>query len=326
MADGADHAGGGGPGGRFRVEVHPDARAFLGRAEAWLREREDAHNLMLSLAYARTGTPAPDEEEVGGDGRGTVRAGGKDGQGGSEDGGVGDVLFGTVTEEGRVVGCVMRTPPHKLLLTDLPPEAADAVSGRVAERYDAIPAVLGPEPAAEEVARAWTRRRGGSVHPGMAQRIYRLDRVVPPQKAEGALRPARPAELEQAVAWGHAFAEEAGTQFATTQQTVERWIRRGELFVWDVAGAPRSIAVAGGRTPRGVRIGYVYTPPEARANGFASNLVAALSQRMLDDGRDFCVLYTDLANPTSNAIYRRVGYEPLMDVRDFEIRAEGGEA
>lgn len=281
-----------------RVSVHDGAGAFLDRAEPWLREREDVHNLILSLAYARRA--APDTEGV-------------------------DVLYATVEDGDRVAGCFMRTPPHKLLVTELPSAAAPAVAEAAAEWYESIPAVLGPEPAAEEVARAWTKRRGGMVRPGMAQRIYRLDRVTPPRDTEGELRQARAADVDMAVAWGRGFAEDAGTQFATTRKTVEGWIRRGELFVWEVDGTPRSIAVAGGRTPRGVRVGYVYTPPAERRRGFASALVAALSQRVLDEGYDFCVLYTDLANPTSNAIYRRVGYEPLVDVRDFDIWTREGD-
>ena len=153
----------------------------------------------------------------------------------------------------------------------------------------------------------------------MPQRIYRLDAVTPPEATTGAMRTARSDEVELAVAWGRGFAEDAGTAFATSRETVEAWVSRGELFVWEVEGEPRSIAVAQGRTPRGVRIGYVYTPPEHRRRGYATALVARLSQRVLDEGRAFCVLYTDRTNPTSNAIYRRVGYEPVQDVRDFDL-------
>jgi hypothetical protein len=74
---------------------------------------------------------------------------------------------------------------------------------------------------------------------------------------------------------------------------------------------------ASGATPRGIRIGAVYTPPQDRGRGYASNLVAAVSQAQLDAGRTFCFLYTDLANPTSNHIYRAVGYEPVSEAMEF---------
>jgi hypothetical protein len=83
--------------------------------------------------------------------------------------------------------------------------------------------------------------------------------------------------------------------------------------IWD-DGQAVSMAGFGGRTPNGIRIGPVYTPPELRGRGYASALTAALTQRLLDEGRQFCFLFTDLANPTSNSIYQRIGYRPVSDV------------
>ena len=78
-------------------------------------------------------------------------------------------------------------------------------------------------------------------------------------------------------------------------------------------------AAINGITPRGVRIGMVYTPPEHRRRGYATALVGALSQRCLADGRSFCCLFTDLANPVSNAIYPKVGYRPVADVEEIDF-------
>ena len=77
------------------------------------------------------------------------------------------------------------------------------------------------------------------------------------------------------------------------------------------------MAGASGRTPNGIRVGAVYTPPEKRRRGYASALVAALSQEQLDGGKKFCFLYTELANATSNKIYQQVGYEPVSDVDEY---------
>jgi hypothetical protein len=44
----------------------------------------------------------------------------------------------------------------------------------------------------------------------------------------------------------------------------------------------------------------------------------------LDRGKRFCFLYTDLANPTSNAIYMRLGYRPVCDSREIAFAAESG--
>ena len=80
-------------------------------------------------------------------------------------------------------------------------------------------------------------------------------------------------------------------------------------------GEPVSFGGFGGLTPNGIRIGPIYTPPELRRRGYASALTAALTQMLLDRGRRFCFLFTDLANPTSNSIYQRIGFRPIGDYR-----------
>jgi predicted GNAT family acetyltransferase len=85
------------------------------------------------------------------------------------------------------------------------------------------------------------------------------------------------------------------------------------LYFW-VDGAPVSMAGYTGPTPHGIRVGPVYTPPELRGRGYASALVAQMSQALLDGGRSFCFLFTNLANPTANHIYEQIGYEPVVDM------------
>ena len=72
-------------------------------------------------------------------------------------------------------------------------------------------------------------------------------------------------------------------------------------------------------TQHGIGVGGVYTPPELRRRGYASSCVAALSQRLLDAGFEYCTLYTDLSNPTSNDIYQQIGYRPVGDVQEIKI-------
>lgn len=111
----------------------------------------------------------------------------------------------------------------------------------------------------------------------------------------------------------------AGAQFSSTPEDHRRWVEAKSVFFWEDGGVPVSMAMTRGRTASGARVSFVYTPPEWRRRGYASALVAAVSQRLLDSGCSFCVLYTDLSNPTSNALYRRLGYEPVCDVVDVEF-------
>ena len=95
-------------------------------------------------------------------------------------------------------------------------------------------------------------------------------------------------------------------------------IEAGLLGVWDDDGAV-SMASSNRPTPNGTSINLVYTPPERRGRGYASACVAALSGRQLDAGKRFCTLFTDRANPTSNAIYRRIGFRPIADFAEVRF-------
>ena len=86
-----------------------------------------------------------------------------------------------------------------------------------------------------------------------------------------------------------------------------------------LAKVPVSLAICMGTTPNGTRISFVYTPPQHRSKGYASSCVAALSQSLLDQGRKYCFLFTDLANPTSNHIYQAIGYQAVGDMHEYRF-------
>jgi predicted GNAT family acetyltransferase len=194
----------------------------------------------------------------------------------------------------------------------------------MAERYDRLPGVRGAADGVLAVAAAWERLKGVAVRPLPAHRMYRLDQVTFPIGVRGRLRRATAEDLPVVHAWGEGFAEDAGAAFHTSPDTRVGWVERGVLYLWEDGGLPACMAVATGRTRHGVRIGYVYTPRDLRGRGYAGALTAALSQRMLDEGARFCVLYTDLSNPTSNALYPRVGYRPLCEEMEVEFLATRG--
>ena len=85
------------------------------------------------------------------------------------------------------------------------------------------------------------------------------------------------------------------------------------LSLWEDAGQPVSMAGVTRITAGQVRVGPVYTPPGLRGRGYAGALTSVVSQAALDAGADRVLLFTDLANPTSNALYQRLGYQPLED-------------
>ena len=118
--------------------------------------------------------------------------------------------------------------------------------------------------------------------------------------------------------WAHAFTDETGA--VMDERKAHQAIAAGSLFLWEDK-EPVSMAMWQGQTPNDVRVSFVFTPMDRRNRGYASACVAALSQHLLDQGHQFCFLFTDLANPTSNHIYQRIGYHPVCDVSDYLFAA-----
>jgi hypothetical protein len=136
------------------------------------------------------------------------------------------------------------------------------------------------------------------------------------------VRLAGPDDRDLVVDWFAAFADEALPPSAprVPDELVDGRIAQGGVFLWDDTG-PVSLAVVGSRTPRGARVGPVYTPPERRGRGYASACVAGASQAQLDAGLTFVFLFTDLANPTANHIYQEIGYQPVRDIDQWRFEA-----
>ena len=274
----------------MRIQRFKDATRFLEAASDWLLQSEAEHNVLLGIAAQLVQGNHSYESPI---------------------------YLATVEDGRQVVGCAYRTPPWKLGLTRLPSQAIPLLVHDVAQVYRALPAVLGPEPEATQFAKAWTRQVGGAWSIGMRQRIHVLDEVVELNLAvEGALREADDSDRALIDEWSAAFIQDTGIGGVATDLAA-RLIRDRSLYLWE-DDEPRSMVAAVGQTHDGVRVGYVYTPPRLRGRGYATAAVARLSELLLRS-RKFCCLYTDLANPTSNAIYQRIGYRPLCDVVDVEF-------
>jgi predicted GNAT family acetyltransferase len=151
----------------------------------------------------------------------------------------------------------------------------------------------------------------------MWQRAYRLDRVQPPDVA-GRLRACAEQDRDLVEAWTQGFVTDLGIHGAEQMAPLARHaFDTGGFHLWEHEGAPRAMAALVGETPRGARIGFVYTPPELRRRGYGAACTAAVSQHTLDAGKAFCCLNADLGNPAANSIYQRIGYRPVGDLREI---------
>jgi predicted GNAT family acetyltransferase len=198
-------------------------------------------------------------------------------------------------------------------------------SGCLAKRGAVLPGVLGPSDTARAFGDLWCSKTGQDWVVGMEQRIHKLTQVRAVEMSAGRMIRAGTGHLGLATRWFREFARETGVSDVDPRHAAKRRIDRQRLYLWM---HEEIVAMAGwsGTTRNGVRVNAVYTPPESRGLGYATSCVATLSRQILKSGREFCCLYTDLANPTSNAIYQRIGYEPVCDASALEFVGGGSGA
>jgi GNAT superfamily N-acetyltransferase len=216
---------------------------------------------------------------------------------------------------GPVTAAFMHTPPFGVTLTPAQAGVAEALAEALAARGRSPAGVMADTITAPSFAAAWEQRTGQPSRPGRRTRMYRLGRLQPPDPAPpGRARVAAPADSGLLVTWLQAFHCEAVNEGRPdNQRTVADRLSYGGLTLWETGDGPVSLAGVTRAVAGQARIGPVYTPPERRGQGFAGAVTAAVSQAAKDAGVAEVLLFTDLANPTSNALYQRLGYRPVSD-------------
>jgi len=220
------------------------------------------------------------------------------------------------TDDGVPVAVVSQTGSHPALIVGFGDgEGVDYAALAAALIDDHRPeAVNGAVRWVEPFAQAWVDAGAGLVLQ-REMRAFELRAVRPPRQPEGTCRPAGDEERELMEEWVIAFGDDVGEPVAPDQAhgTVSRLLRSRDLWIWERDGRIVSMAGITRRTDWSSNVALVYTPAEERGNGYASAVVAHISQLELDAGQDWCALFTDIANPTSNHIYAEIGYEPRCD-------------
>ncbi len=224
-----------------------------------------------------------------------------------------DPIFGWwTTPDGVVSGALLQTPPHPVLFSELPAEAVPAAVRVLADRP-----IPGVNMLAGDVDTFVTRLAAGRELPkrdGMRVRLHRLGTLTPPDPAPpGAARFATTADRDLLIEWFGAFFEYIGEPQQRAEDAVDDHLAHSGITLWTVDGAPVSMAVRSRPHAGMVRILHVWTPPTLRGRGYAGGVTTAATTAAFDDGATELVLNTDLANPTSNALYQRLGYRPVED-------------
>ncbi|MPY30792.1 GNAT family N-acetyltransferase [Streptomyces adustus] len=275
-----------------------DVDDFLARAGDFLRSRPGPH--VMALTWAER-----------------VRTRGADAFG------TGPAVFGTLERAGEVRATFHRLPPRALVPTPLTPEQADSLAARLAALGHPLPSVSADHRTATAFAEAWQRRTGATPKARETRvRLYRLDTLVPPEPmpaGRGRLLGER--DLEEAVFWCGEFARAVGEDVTVDARTwADTRFADKRYTLWETPdGIPVSVAGMNPLIGGQIQVDVVYTPAHLRGRGYAGAVAAEVSRAALAAGAKDVVLFADAANPTSNALYQRLGYRPLTDWTAYDF-------
>ncbi len=264
-----------------------DPRAFQEATEAYLLRDEARHNLLLGLM-----STLKDRPEV-------------------------YPAYGlwSVEDEGEVVGAALITPPFNLVVAA--PEADGALAclaATLCAEAVPVPGVVAALPEVDHFLAAYAPMAEVAARSRQEQAIHVLGTLASVEQPPGEARPAGPDDTDLVLTWSKAFHEEAGSTTPWDEDQARRNLKHkipdgsaGGMRIWEDDG-PVCLVGFVDATPTATRVGPVYTPPAHRRRGYGTALTAHVTGELVERGRRLCLLYTDLANPTSNAIYHRIGY------------------
>ncbi|GGV84821.1 N-acetyltransferase [Streptomyces griseoloalbus] len=275
-----------------------DVDEFLARAGGFLRSRPGRH--VMALTWAER-----------------LRTRGADAFGSEAP------VFGVLERAGEVHATFHRLPPRALCPTPLTPEQADTLAARLTALGHSLPSVSADHGTATALAEAWQRHTGATPEPRDTRlRLYRLGTLTPPDPLPaGRSRVLGERDLEDVMFWCGEFAKavgedvtiDAGT-WAGTRYADKRYT------LWETPdGTPVSVAGMNPLIGGQIQVDVVYTPAHLRGHGYAGAVTAEVSRAALAAGARDVVLFADRSNPTSNALYQRLGYRPLADWAAYDF-------
>ena len=273
-----------------------DPRQFMTRAGPFLEAREAEHGVIIGVVSRLI-----DEA--------------KEGQ--APDPGL--LLWAVEDDDGKVVAAAMRTPPFRVVLSHGSPIGVAMLADGMARARIEPPGVVGPADTAAVFVNAWSKLSRQGIKPLLRLGIYEARIATPPPNVPGSLHEATSDEAELLIRWFDAFRSEITVLGHDPRVFIPQQIAARRMFIWKVEGQPVSMAAWTGPTPHSVRIGAVYTPKEFRNRGYASAAVAELTHRLLESGRTFVTLNADLANPTPNGIYQKIGFRLIGEIQEYDF-------
>ncbi|WP_405891282.1 GNAT family N-acetyltransferase [Streptomyces sp. NBC_00133] len=241
-------------------------------------------------------------------------------------------VFGRLEAGGKVRAIFYRTPRGYLSLTPLSAEQAGTLTAHLAGLGHSPSGVIADHDTATAFAETWQRHTGAAPVPFWRTHLYRLGTLTPPQpRPEGRSRVAGEKDHEQVVRWCREFCIDVGENVSIEAIDAGSWadtrFADKHSTFWETPdGTPVSMAGSTSMIGGMVRVDPVYTPAHLRGRGYAGAVTVEVSRAALAAGATDVVLFADPANPTSNALYQRIGYVHVADFTGYRFSYGAPEA
>lgn len=236
------------------------------------------------------------------------------------------LLFSLIDKK-KIELIALKTPPHDLIISYT--DNLDAISILVDELYERgekLPGVLSFKAAADMFAKLWCEKNNLKNNLFRKERVYQLNQVSEDCLGNRIFSMASKTHQALVLKWAEEMIKEALINYNDNdvQRTKRRFTdefdqNKSSFYILFDNNEPVSIARRAGKTPNGNFVNLVYTPPSLRRRGYATECVAKLSKLILEEGNKYCFLFTDLSNPTSNSIYQKIGYRPVIDENHYKF-------
>lgn len=277
----------------LHIDIEVNAIGFLEKNEEILLRDESQNNLILGIASNMAQGKQPTE----------------------------DPIMATVFDDKSIVGQALRTSPERpLILGSLTRDAVISLSHELKVKNIMLSGVVGPVELAKAFASDWSKENIIGMHQG----IYEIREVIHPQYEGEEMILATEEEFNIVEKYCVGFIKDCfpnENRESEGREAARVNIENKTLYLLrNEKGEIVSMAANNRRSRNGATVGWVYTPEEYRKNGYASKIVAMLSDKLLKDGNKFCNLFTDLLNPTSNLIYQKVGYKKIGESMYFSFK------
>lgn len=227
-----------------------------------------------------------------------------------------------IHDEGGPRLAAAMTPPHNIALSQGDPAAITPFIDYIQAESIDFPGINGPAALTRAFTSIWNDHNPKKLTPAIQLPLYIIKETLPPRLSAGSSRLATLADLDLLTGWYVDFGVEAGMlphECKPNPEKVTRKIKSDSLFIWqNTHGTPVSFAGYAQASPNGMTVGPVYTPPEHRGHGYASNMVANLSEQILRQGK-WCGLFADAKNPISNKIYQQIGYKQVFEYQEYRF-------